>query len=38
MANRLYLVTKIYSTKEQGDILIVEYDGKSKKYFVLTEG
>lgn len=38
MANRLPVGTKIYSTKERGDILIVEYDGKSKKYLALGEG
>ncbi|MFE8700630.1 hypothetical protein ACFYKX_08400 [Cytobacillus sp. FJAT-54145] len=37
MANQLPLGTKIYSTKEQG-ILIVEHDGKTKYYLALVEG
>lgn len=38
MANKLPIGAKVYSTKERGDILIVEYDGKRKKYLGLGEG
>lgn len=39
MANKLPVGAKIYSTKEEGDmILIVEAEGKSYKYYALVEG
>ncbi|WP_144513883.1 hypothetical protein [Bacillus sp. FJAT-22090] len=38
MANKLPVGATIYSTIERGDILIVEYDGKIKKYLGLGEG
>jgi hypothetical protein len=38
MANQLPIGTKIYTTKERDDVLIVEYNGKVKHYLALTEG
>jgi hypothetical protein len=38
MANKLPAGAKIYTAKGQGDILIVEYNGKTKKYLALIEG
>lgn len=38
MANKLPKGTKIYSTRERIDILMVEHQGKIKRYFALTEG
>jgi hypothetical protein len=37
MANKLPLGAKIYSTDENG-ILIVEYNGEEKRYLALVEG
>ncbi|TMU85216.1 hypothetical protein FGG79_15180 [Bacillus sp. BHET2] len=38
MSNKLPVGTKIFSTKERGDILIVESEGKIKKYLAIVEG
>jgi hypothetical protein len=38
MANKLPIGAKIYSAKERGDILIVEYNGEEKYYLALVEG
>ncbi len=38
MANNIPVGTKIYSTKERNDVLIVEINGIEKKYYALTEG
>lgn len=38
MANHIPVGTKIYSTKERNDVLIVEINGIEKKYYALTEG
>lgn len=38
MSNKLPVGTKIFSTKERGDILIVESKGKIKKYLAIVEG
>lgn len=35
MANKLPMGTKIYSTNERDDILIVEHNGKEKRYLVM---
>lgn len=38
MANKLPVGTKIYSAKERGDILIVEFEGGNLKYLAIVEG
>ena len=38
MSNKLPVGTKIYSTKDRGDILIVESKGEIKKYLAIDEG
>ncbi|ADU29497.1 hypothetical protein [Evansella cellulosilytica] len=38
MSNKLPVGAIIYSVKERGDILIVEYDGEIKKYLAIVEG
>ena len=38
MSNKLPVGSKIYSTKERGDILIVESEGEIKKYLAIVEG
>lgn len=38
MSNKLPVGTKIFSTKERGDILIVESEGEIKKYLAIVEG
>lgn len=38
MSNILPVGTKIYSTKERDDILIVEFNGETLKYLALVEG
>jgi hypothetical protein len=38
MSNKLPVGTKIFSAKERGDILIVEFEGKSLKYLAIVEG
>lgn len=38
MSNKLPVGTKIFSAKERGDILIVESEGKMKKYLAIVEG
>ena len=38
MSNKLPIGTKIFSTKERGDILIVELDGQIKGYLAIVEG
>ncbi len=38
MSNKLPVGAKIFSTKERGDILIVESEGEVKKYLVIVEG
>ncbi|MGE7092748.1 hypothetical protein ACQKII_15115 [Lysinibacillus sp. NPDC048646] len=38
MSNKLPVGTKIFSTKERGDILIVESEGKINKYLAIVEG
>ncbi|RHW43273.1 hypothetical protein D1B31_00960 [Neobacillus notoginsengisoli] len=38
MANKLPVGAKIYSAKEQGDILLVEHEGKLLKYLAIVEG
>ncbi|MBC1937604.1 hypothetical protein HCA69_14595 [Listeria grandensis] len=37
-ATQLTSGTKIFRVKERGDVLIVEIDGKTKKYYALVEG
>lgn len=38
MSNKLPVGTKIFSAKERGDILIVEFEGKFLKYLAIVEG
>lgn len=38
IANKLPVGAKIYSAKERNDILIIEFDGKTKYYLVQAEG
>lgn len=38
MSNKLPIGAMIFSTKERGDILIVESDGEIKKYLAIVEG
>lgn len=38
MSNKLPVGTKIFSTKERGEILIVESKGEIKKYLAIVEG
>lgn len=38
MSNKLPVGAKIFSTKERGDILIVESEGEFKKYLAIVEG
>lgn len=38
MATKLPIGSKIYSTNERNDVLIVQCKGKEKKYYKLTEG
>lgn len=38
MATKLPIGTKIYSTNERDDVLIVQYKGEERKYYKLTEG
>lgn len=38
MSNMLSVGTEIFSVKERGDILIVESDGKTLKYYAMVEG
>lgn len=38
MSNKLPVGAKIFSSKERGDILIVESEGKFKKYIAIVEG
>ncbi|MFJ5768698.1 hypothetical protein [Psychrobacillus sp. NPDC093180] len=38
IANKLPIGAKIFSTKEREDILLVDYEGKTKKYLALGEG
>lgn len=38
MSNRLPIGAKIFSTKERGDILIVESEGEIKEYLAIVEG
>lgn len=38
MSNKLPVGSKIFTTKERGDILIVEFQGKIKKYLAIVEG
>lgn len=38
MSNMLSVGTKIFSVKERGDILIVESDGRTLKYYAMVEG
>lgn len=38
MATKLPIGTKIYSTNERDDVLIVQYKGEERKYYRLTEG
>src|SRR5699024_3957994 len=37
MSNMLSVGTEIFSVKERGDILIVESDGKTLKYYAMVE-
>lgn len=37
-SNKLPIGTKIFSTKERTDVLVVEVDGKLKKYLAIVEG
>lgn len=37
-ASKLRVKTKIFSTKEQNDVVIAEINGKIKKYIALAEG
>ncbi|MGX6444345.1 hypothetical protein ACWM35_14145 [Neobacillus sp. K501] len=38
MANKLPVGTKIYTAKERGDILIVEFEGEILHYLAIVEG
>jgi hypothetical protein len=38
MSNKLPIGAKIFSAKERGDILIVEFEGKILKYLAIVEG
>lgn len=38
MSNKLPVGAKIFTTKERGDVLIVEYEGEIKKYLAIVEG
>lgn len=38
MSNKLPVGAKIFSVKERGDILIVEFEGDIKKYLAVVEG
>ena len=38
MSNKLPIGAKIFSAKGRGDILIVEVEGKIKKYLAIVEG
>jgi hypothetical protein len=38
MSNKLPIGAKIFSTKERGNILIVESEGEIKKYLAIVEG
>ncbi len=38
MSNKLPVGAKIFSTKERGDILIIESEGEIKKYLAIVEG
>ncbi|MBO8177012.1 MAG: hypothetical protein H0Z31_06080 [Bacillus sp. (in: Bacteria)] len=38
MSNKLPVGAKIFSTKERGDILLVEFEGKILKYLAIVEG
>ena len=38
MSNKLPVGAKIFSTKDRGDILIVESEGEIKKYLAIDEG
>lgn len=38
MSNELPVGTRIFSAKERGDILIVEFEGKALKYLAIVEG
>lgn len=38
MATKLPIGTKIFSTIEREDVLIVQYKGEEKKYYKLSEG
>jgi hypothetical protein len=38
MSNKLPVGAKIFSTKERGDILIVEFEEKKLKYLAIVEG
>lgn len=38
MSNKLPVGTKIFSAKERGDILIVEFEGEALKYLAIVEG
>ncbi|RIJ66189.1 hypothetical protein [Rummeliibacillus sp. POC4] len=38
MATKLPIGTKIYSTNEREDVLIVQYKGEERKYYRLSEG
>ncbi|UXH44014.1 hypothetical protein N5C46_20630 [Rossellomorea vietnamensis] len=38
MSNKLPVGTKIFSTREREDILIVEIEGEIKKYLAIVEG
>lgn len=38
MANKLPVGAKIFSAKERGDILIVEFEGEVLKYLAIVEG
>ncbi|MBT2641880.1 hypothetical protein J7I80_06565 [Bacillus sp. ISL-41] len=38
MANKLPVGAKVFSAKERGDILIVEFEGEILKYLAIVEG
>lgn len=38
IANKLPVGAKIYSAKERNDVVIAEYDGKTKYYLIQAEG
>ena len=38
VSNKLPVGTKIFSTKERNDILVVEVDGELRKYLAIVEG